>query len=878
MQEGISKETNPLVSINAVVPALASHTIYPITLRKHITLSKMSNKVAVSKSKTQATDMTKSSQPSSLLFLDQLNVDVSGTIVVMIGRMWDVNAITGRYLSTDFVVSNSKSLMEPPPYARLLSAMSAFSDTLFQLVSFDRIEATNNKYLIGRTTYQKSGSRTLDFYLTNQRSQALRLTLWGGLGDVLIEKKTKHAGMYKLYLSSSSSKAIYDDENILLKTKGSVIESSKHVVPGDCSQAKEGTLENTETFHCKVMIKNVKTRKGWNYPSCGGGGDCKKGASRQLRKYRLELGVADDTAHVVVVLFDEPATELMKCSVESLLASVDESADEDTNLPAAITNLIGMTHMLELKSHTYYEYGTFESFSCWKINLTPLVEEGASTSTVEENAHTPSPAFKRLLQTPSVCTPSKGPEEKKKKRSEVEDSDAYEGCGSSKKTYECDVYARMDKKKKKRPVHSEHFQHMLLLDIVKMPTDLRHDGQSSELLQSLGLTDIDVLMLSSTLLISTTPPPLQQLLDYNDPTTSKFRDQNYQDAVALCRAYGNPDLFITFTSNPKWPEIAKMLAYFPGQKSHDRPKIGTRVFKIKLTELLDDLIKNNVFGESQAVVYVIDFQKHGLPHAHILLWLEEHCKCTTPSQIDDIISVELPSPLHDPEGYQVVTKYMLHGPCGKDARYAPCTNEGKCSKHFPESFLEETVLDEDGYPSYRRRENKVTVVKESLPALLEREGINITMFADWFELNKCSPAARTLTYDDIPKHYVCMTNKRLCATFKETCFAYGLLNDDKEWSLAISEASLPLKLWEDNWKALSEDIVHKKRKLFKYPDLQLTDEQIQNYCLMRVNEYSANGDLDTSRQEFNIWVLAVGDGKLPAKKRTAKMKQHRLTF
>ncbi|GKE37158.1 hypothetical protein Tco_1460563 [Tanacetum coccineum] len=124
----------------------------------------MSNKVAVSKSETQATDTTKSSQPSSLLFLDQLDVDVSGTIVVMIGRMWDVNAITGRYLSTDFVVSNSKSLMEPPPYARLLSAMSAFSYTLFQLVSFDRIEATN-KYLIGRTTYQNQVQGHLIFTL-----------------------------------------------------------------------------------------------------------------------------------------------------------------------------------------------------------------------------------------------------------------------------------------------------------------------------------------------------------------------------------------------------------------------------------------------------------------------------------------------------------------------------------------------------------------------------------------------------------------------------------------------------------------------------------------------------------------------------------------
>nr|GEU35815.1 helicase [Tanacetum cinerariifolium] len=148
------------------------------------------------------------------------------------------------------------------------------------------------------------------------------------------------------------------------------------------------------------------------------------------------------------------------------------------------------------------------------------------------------------------------------------------------------------------------------------------------------------------------------------------------DAMALCRAYGNPYLFITFTSNPKWTEIAKMLAHFPGQKAHDRPEVGTRVIKLKRTELLDDLTKKHVFGQSKAVVYVIEFQKRGLPHSHILLWLEEHSKCRTPSEIDDIISAKLPSPTDDPASYKVVTEYMLHGPCGKDMRYAACTNDG----------------------------------------------------------------------------------------------------------------------------------------------------------------------------------------------------------
>ncbi|GJY65612.1 helicase [Tanacetum coccineum] len=144
--------------------------------------------------------------------------------------------------------------------------------------------------------------------------------------------------------------------------------------------------------------------------------------------------------------------------------------------------------------------------------------------------------------------------------------------------------------------------------------------------------------------------------------------QNYQDAIALCRAYGNPDLFITFTSNPKWPEINEMLAYVPRQRAHDRPELFTisNPYYEKLMLLL----------HWHAVVYVIEFQKRGLPHAHILLWLEKHCKCKTPDHIDDKISAELPLLMDDPVGYKAVTDYMLHGPCGKDARYVACNVEG----------------------------------------------------------------------------------------------------------------------------------------------------------------------------------------------------------
>ncbi|GJX23283.1 hypothetical protein Tco_0227728 [Tanacetum coccineum] len=43
---------------------------------------------------------------------------------------------------------------------------------------------------------------------------------------------------------------------------------------------------------------------------------------------------------------------------------------------------------------------------------------------------------------------------------------------------------------------------------------------------------------------------------------------------------------------------------------------------------------------------------------------------------------------------------------------------------------------------------------QNLLALLNREDIKITMFTEWFELNKHDPTAKELTYAEIPKYYV----------------------------------------------------------------------------------------------------------------------------
>ena len=48
----------------------------------------------------------------------------------------------------------------------------------------------------------------------------------------------------------------------------------------------------------------------------------------------------------------------------------------------------------------------------------------------------------------------------------------------------------------------------------------------------------------------------------------------YHDAMAVIRKLGKPDLFITFTCNPKWPEI--LTAVCVGQTASERSDIIAR--------------------------------------------------------------------------------------------------------------------------------------------------------------------------------------------------------------------------------------------------------------------------------------------------------------
>jgi hypothetical protein len=111
-------------------------------------------------------------------------------------------------------------------------------------------------------------------------------------------------------------------------------------------------------------------------------------------------------------------------------------------------------------------------------------------------------------------------------------------------------------------------------------------------------------------------------------------------------------------------------------------------------------------------LYTIEFQKRGLPHAHILLFLHPSSKYPTPDDIDKIISAEIPNPITQPELYHLVKNHMIHGPCGLTHTGSPCMNNTKqCTKYFPKKIQEKTIVDKDGYPVYRRRSNGFNIEK-----------------------------------------------------------------------------------------------------------------------------------------------------------------------
>ncbi|GBP31765.1 Alpha-(1,6)-fucosyltransferase [Eumeta japonica] len=200
-----------------------------------------------------------------------------------------------------------------------------------------------------------------------------------------------------------------------------------------------------------------------------------------------------------------------------------------------------------------------------------------------------------------------------------------------------------------------------------------------------------------------------------------------QDAMTYVRNYGRPDLFVTFTCNPEWPEIKAEL--LPDQRSFDRHDIISRVFHLKMKKFLNLFVKDEIFGKVKCYMASVEWQKRGLPHCHLLFWLETKIQ---PDEIDSVIVAELPNQQNDPILYDIVTKIW-------------CTDhaENITYQHHLAVHLE------NGQRVYFTTETAVQVAQNPRK----------TTLLAFFELCNEDEFAKTLLYHEVPQYYTWANNK-----------------------------------------------------------------------------------------------------------------------
>ncbi|CAB3227232.1 unnamed protein product [Arctia plantaginis] len=308
-----------------------------------------------------------------------------------------------------------------------------------------------------------------------------------------------------------------------------------------------------------------------------------------------------------------------------------------------------------------------------------------------------------------------------------------------------------------------------------------------------------------------------------------------QDAMTYVRHYGRPDLFITFTCNPNWEEIQTLL--LPGQQAIHRHDLTAQ------------------------------WQKRGLPHAHILVWLKDRIR---PEEIDQIISAKIPDPVSDQELFDIVTKHMIHGPCGAFNMTSPCMENGKCKKKFPKPHTNDTITDIDGYPMYRRRSSDLAIFETLVYGDVPRYFTWNKSSKKWEPRKQGKPhpsitgifKAKTLgrLYTVHPKQRECFYLRLLL----DACRELQLLEDDNHWDLTLADAALTSTpnnirqlfaiilttcypsqaqtLWEKYKNCMTEDILHRIRQTNQCQNIDYTPEMynealvlIEDLCVLISN-------------------------------------------
>jgi len=207
-----------------------------------------------------------------------------------------------------------------------------------------------------------------------------------------------------------------------------------------------------------------------------------------------------------------------------------------------------------------------------------------------------------------------------------------------------------------------------------------------------------------------------------------------KNALTIVSEKGSPHLFITVTCNPRWNEITEML--LPGQCAFDRPDIVDRVFKNRLSALLHNIKAGKYFDDFDAygrtvvrreivyMMYSIEYQHRGMPHAHIVIRLDNFSDIAQykVKLVDRFLSARKPvisatSSMQDIAYEDIVGRHMKHK-CN-NAVNGCLDKNGRCTKGFQDhSIREHTAIREDGRITYRRDNEADLMIGPHCPTML----------------------------------------------------------------------------------------------------------------------------------------------------------------
>ncbi|KAF7826880.1 uncharacterized protein G2W53_018044 [Senna tora] len=263
--------------------------------------------------------------------------------------------------------------------------------------------------------------------------------------------------------------------------------------------------------------------------------------------------------------------------------------------------------------------------------------------------------------------------------------------------------------------------------------------------------------------------PLYLPMQY--PLLFPYGEDGYQEDILF------RDGSISNSRKQRYLTLRQYIAY----KFHDRRREFNMIFKaeklthqfivdafmiieaqrtsyIKLNRLMRDIIKDMLFETRKAAIYTIEFQKHGLPHAHILLWMAPKDKFTLAAQIDSVIFAEVPNPYAHPELRTLMWSSTIRHDQSNTSLSMSAKDMTKSYSIMQSEILRRELAVECLPFHLPNRQGIVFAVDDPIDNVVGNASLKQTKFLAWLEANGTHATARELTYAQFPTKFLFKTN------------------------------------------------------------------------------------------------------------------------